>query len=162
MTTMTDVVLVRWPEDRARAAELTAAGLACLYLLTGDEDPPLPMSCLEDWVRMPNDDCDLHARIANLEHRARLHRTPPRVDDAGRLHYQGALLTLAPLEGRLVDALTQRFEDVVPDDELAQSVGVEKGGKALRVHIARLRTRLRPMHLVVKRVRGGGYSLRSQ
>ena len=65
-----------------------------LYLVGADDDPPMPTTCLEDWVRLPGDDRDLHARVAVLELRAAAHDAPPRVDDHGRLHYRGRLLAL--------------------------------------------------------------------
>ena len=97
---MADVVLVRWPEEREDAARLVEAGVAVLYLVDADADPPEPTTCLEDWVRMPGDDRDLRARLVALEARAASHRMPPTIDGAGRLRYHGKLLPLSAEEAR--------------------------------------------------------------
>ncbi len=59
---MAEVVIVRWPEEGAEGARLAEEGVAVLYLVGANDDPPMPMTCLEDWVRLPGDDRDLHAR----------------------------------------------------------------------------------------------------
>ena len=68
---MAEVVAIRWPEEHEEAAHLVSAGVAVLYLVRADDDPPIPSGCLEDWVRIPGDDRDLHARLAALELRGR-------------------------------------------------------------------------------------------
>jgi citrate lyase beta subunit len=90
-----DVVLIRWPEDREDAVRLVEAGVALLYLVDAESDPPAPTSCLEDWVRLNGDERDLRARLEALETRAAAHRMPPTVDSDGRLRYQGKLMALS-------------------------------------------------------------------
>ena len=87
-----------------------------LYLVRADDDPPIPTGCLEDWVRIPGDDRDLHARLAALELRAALHQAPPFVDDDDRLHYRGRIIPLTSNEARLAAVLAARFGAVVPDE----------------------------------------------
>jgi len=156
---MADVILVRWPEEREDAARLVAAGAAVLYLVDLDAEPPVPTSCLEDWVRMPGDDRDLRGRVMALETRAVAHRMPPTVDGAGRLRYHGKLLPLSTDEASLARVLAARFGTVVPDIDLAAVLGDDAG---LRNHMTHLRSRVRPVDLHVRRIRGQGYALQAR
>ena len=154
---MAEVVAIRWPEEREDAARLTAAGVAVLYLVDADDDPPVPTGCLEDWVRIPGDDRDLRARLAALELRAELHHAPPFVDDDDRLHYGGTVVALSPIEARLAAVLTARIGGTVSDESLLEAVrnGGEMSAASLRVEMGRLRSRLRPLHLAIRRTRHG-------
>lgn len=154
-------MLLRWPEERERARELAEAGIAILYLLHEDADPPTPRSCLEDWVRVPGDERDLRARLAALELRAAAHQRPPFVDGVGRLHHDGTLLALSPVEARLAAALIERFGSVVADSVLADRAGDGQppSSTSLRAHMARLRSTLRAANLGLRRSRGRGYVL---
>lgn len=160
---MAEVMLVRWPEEGDDGSRLADLGVAVLYLITGDQDPPAPTTCLEDWVRIPGDDRDLSARIAALELRAVAHQAPPRVDDQGRFHYRGKVLPLTPEEARLVAVLTQRFDAVVADSELAEELAdLSPDAASLRTLMTQLRARLRPVDLVVRRIRRRGYMLQAR
>lgn len=160
-TAMSEVMLVRWPEDGQEGARLAAGGVAVLYLVETDADPPAPKTCIEDWVRVPGDDRDLSARVAALEMRLLAHNAPPRVDDDGRLHYRGRLVSLTAAEARLADALIARFGEVVPDDLLTvvANEGAPPSGLSLRAQMAQLRSRVRDVGLAVQRSRHRGYRL---
>ncbi|MGE0795311.1 MAG: hypothetical protein AB7H92_17715 [Microbacteriaceae bacterium] len=157
---MAEVVLVRWPEDGPEGFRLASSGVAVLYLVAGDADPPQPTTCLEDWVRIPGDDRDLDARVAALEMRAVAHQAPPRVDGQGRLHYRGELVALPEDEARLAAVLADRFGSAVPDELLAAQSGITD--RSLRHPVTQLRTRLRDVNLAVDRIRGRGYMLRGK
>jgi hypothetical protein len=157
---MAEVVLVRWPEDGPEGLRLASGGVAVLYLVAGDADPPRPTTCLEDWVRIPGDDRDLDARVAALELRAAAHQAPPRVDGQGRLHYRGELVALPEDEARLAAVLADRFGAAVPDALLAAESGLT--GRPLRNPMTQLRSRLRDINLAVDRIRGRGYMLRGR
>lgn len=154
---MPEVVAIRWPEEREDAADFVMAGVAVLYLVRAEDDPPIPTGCLEDWVRIPGDDRDLHARIAALELRAALHDAPPFVDNRGRLHHGGSVVALNATEARLALALTARFGAVVSDEELLDAVSdvTATPATSLRGDIGRLRSRLREVHLAIRRTRRG-------
>jgi DNA-binding response OmpR family regulator len=159
---MAEVVLVRWPEEGADGARLADEGVAVLYLVEGDDDPPAPTTCFEDWVRLPGDDRDLSARVAALQLRAAAHDLPPRVDDEGRLHYRGKLLSLRPSEAQLACVLAEHFGDVVTDRELTAAAAegtASESAPALRVQMAQLRSRLRELGLTLHRIRRRGYRL---
>jgi hypothetical protein len=153
---MAEVMLVRWPEDGADGERLARSGVAVLYVLDGDHDPPTPTTCLEDWVRVPGDERDLRARVAALEVRSLAHHAPPRVDGDGRLHYRGMILVLAADEVEPARVLTERFGAAVHDSDLARD------GRDLRPTMTRLRARVRDIGLNLRRVRRQGYTLQSR
>jgi DNA-binding response OmpR family regulator len=133
-----------------------------LYLVGPDDDPPVPTTCLEDWVRVPGDDRDLNTRVDALKMRATAHDAPPRIDEQGRLHYRGRLLTLHPAEARLAGVLVERFGDVVADRELAEVTTGSKDGAAgpsLRSQMTQLRSHVRDVGLSLHRIRRRGYKL---
>ena len=154
---MAEVVAIRWPEEREDAERLTAAGVAVLYIVRADDEPPIPSGCLEDWVRVPGDDRDLHARLAALELRAALHHAPPSVDESDRFHYRGRIIPLTPSEARLAAVLAARFGAVVSDDDLLDALSETAAAptSSLRVEIGRLRAHIREVHLAVHRTRHG-------
>jgi len=154
---MHEVVAIRWPEEAEDAARLATAGVAVLYLVREADDPPIPTGCLEDWVRIPGDDRDVHARLAALERRAMLHHSPPFVDDDGRLHHRGSIVALNPKEARLAAAFSARFGTDVSDDALLDAVseGPEAPASSLRGEVGRLRSRLREVNLAIHRTRRG-------
>ena len=164
VTAMPEVVAICWPEERDDAARFVAAGVAVLYLVRDEDDPPIPTGCLEDWVRIPGDDRDMHARISALELRAALHQSPPFVDNGGRLHHRGRVVALNPSEARLAAALTARFGAVVSDEELLDAVSSETGTAttSVRGEVGRLRSRLRELHLTIRRTRRGYVLLASE
>jgi hypothetical protein len=162
-STLAEVVVVRWPDERAKAARLTGAGVAILYLVFGDDDPPELTSCLADWVRIPGGERDLDGRLAALERRASAHQAPPFVDASGCLHYRGAPVHLLPLEARLAAALTDHFGEVVADELLEDRGELGSGAaRSLRTAMTHLRTRLREVGLSVHRIRGRGYRLQGR
>jgi len=154
---MAEVVAIRWPEEAEDAARLAIAGVAVLYLVRETDDPPIPTGCLEDWVRIPGDDRDLHARLAALELRAALHHSPPFVDDDRRLHHRGTVVPLNTKEARIAAALTARFGAEVSDDELLDALGDGPAlpPTSLRGEMGRLRSRLREANLAIHRTRHG-------
>jgi DNA-binding response OmpR family regulator len=157
---MAEVMLVRWPEDGDDGFRLAQDGVAVLYLVADDDAPPTPTGCLEDWIRIPGDDRDLRARVAALELRALAHLSPPRVDDDGRFHYRGKVTALLDDEVEIARLLTERFGDVVLDDELRHVAGA--AGPEVRARTMQLRARLRDYDVSLRRVRGRGYSLQAR
>jgi hypothetical protein len=157
---MAEVMLVRWPEDGDDGFRLAQDGVAVLYLVAGDDAPPTPTGCLEDWIRIPGDDRDLRARVAALELRALAHRSPPRVDADGRFHYRGKVIVLPDDEIELARLLTERFGDIARDDDLQRVAGAS--GQAVRSRMTQLRARLRGYDLSLRRVRRRGYTLQTR
>jgi hypothetical protein len=153
---MPEVVLVRWPEEGTDGLMLAGRGTAVLYLVDAGGDPPVPTTCLEDWIRIPGDERDLRARVASLELRSLIHQGPPRIDETGHLHYLGRVATLADEEAQVASVLVSHFGQVVPDRELG---GGRSQGRPLTSRVSGLRGRVRELGLDVRRVRRRGYVL---
>ena len=88
---------------------------------------------------------------------------PPSVDDHGRLHFRSAWAQLSPINGRLGRALSDAFNSVVTEEKLLASgwPAARPSSNALRVHLHRLRRRVRPLGLEVLAVRGEGWVLQA-
>ena len=157
-----DVVLVRWPSDESTRTRLRADGVPRVLLVEGAAPPPSISDELEDWIRVPADEVDLHARVDAIARRARA-RAPvaPTLDDDGVLRFAGAWVPLPPVEARLTGALLERTGAVVSRDALGRAGWPDgaPGRNALDVHVLRLRRRLRPLGLAIRTVRSRGYLL---
>ena len=166
---MADVRLVAWPDEAGDGSRLVQAGVAVLYLVDGGAVPPLVVSCLEDWIRLPGDERDLLARVAALRVRADTHQRPPQLDGAGRLHYDGQVVALPADQAGPARLLVDRFGELVPDPDLdaARPPSAGAGGRAgsvatarpLRTTMADLRRAARDVGLTVRRVPRRGYVL---
>jgi two-component system OmpR family response regulator len=160
---LVDVVLVRWPAEAPRRAELARRSCPRLLLVEGEADPPpSPGDCLEDWIRVPANKRDVRSRLNALEARAEHHGTPlPSLDDDGVLRHGAAWVPLPPVECRLTEALLDRYGAVVSRDHLARSgwPSGAPGRNALDVHVLRLRRRIHPLGLAIRTVRSRGYLL---
>ncbi|MGV3760150.1 MAG: helix-turn-helix domain-containing protein [Actinomycetota bacterium] len=155
-----DVVLLRWPADGDRRAQLHDAGRARLLLVEGGAPPPEVLDDLEDWIRLPAAEADLQARIAVLA--ARAPRTAaPEIDDDGLIRFEDRWVSLPPVEARLMTALIARFGAVVSREALARAGWPQgsPGRNALDVHVLRLRRRVASLDLVIRTVRSRGYLL---
>ncbi|MBV8982725.1 MAG: winged helix-turn-helix domain-containing protein [Acidimicrobiia bacterium] len=155
------VRLVRWPEETALLERLRSDGTPRLLLVPGATPAPETVGCEEDWVRLPAGDADVRARVLALVARSSRHRAGPKIGADGRLRYGTGWIALSPIEHRLARLLSQHFGEVVPSRALSTAAwpgeGMNEG--ALRVHLTRLRRRLRPAGLDVQNVRGRGYLL---
>ena len=60
------VELVHWPRDEAQRARLARSGVPCLLLVAPDADLPVSFALTEDWLRLPADERDVHARVQLL------------------------------------------------------------------------------------------------
>ena len=157
------VEIVRWPSEEARLADLRSSGRPRLVLVRDGVTPPLTPDVMEDWIRLPASDEDVHARVRVLEDRMRgaeEHRIPE-IDESGLLHMEGSWVSLSPVELRLVTALIDRYRAVVSRESLARAGWPDgiPGRNVLDVHIVRLRRRLAPLGLVIRTVRSRGYLL---
>jgi DNA-binding response OmpR family regulator len=157
-----DVVLVRWPSDEGALERAREASLPRLLLVEGDHAPPAVDDELEDWIRVPADEVDLHARVDALDRRLRARFSAlPALDDDGVLRFGAGWVSLPPVEARLTEALLARFGAVVSRDALGRAGWPEgvPGRNALDVHVLRLRRRLHPLGLAIRTVRARGYLL---
>jgi DNA-binding response OmpR family regulator len=160
---MTDVVLVRWPEEREHVERLRASGTRQLLLVGAEAAAPKPVDDLEDWIRLPAVDSDVRARATTLAARVRDGLAPvrPNIDEDGILRYRGRWITLSRVERALAHALVDRFTAVVRRDTLVEMAwpSGESTRNALDVQMVRLRRRLLTVGLEVRTVRARGYLL---
>jgi DNA-binding response OmpR family regulator len=159
--TVTDVVVIRWPEDRDEADRLAGGRVPRLLLVAETADPPETGDVLQDWVRLPGDERDVRARLGVLRERAADLVAAPRVDQHGRLLYKGAWAQLSPIEERLAHVLVDAYEAVVTEDRLVAGGWFtgQASSNALRVHLHRLRRRIAALGLEVRAVRTQGWVL---
>ncbi len=159
-----DVVLVRWPAEEERRAHLAGQGVPRLLLVEDAAAPPIAIDDLEDWIRVPADEVDLHARVENLNRRSRSRvASVPDLDDDGVLRVGASWVPLPPVEARLTRVLVDRFGTVVSREALARAGWPDgaPGRNALDVHVLRLRRRVAPLGLAIRTVRSRGYLLES-
>ena len=157
-----DVVLVRWPSEERTRARLCEAGVPRVLLVEGGAPPPAVSDELEDWIRVPADEVDLHARVDAIARRVRSRTSDsPSLDDDGVLRFGGAWVPLPPVEARLTAALLDRTGAVVSREVLSRAGWPDgaPGRNALDVHVLRLRRRLGPLGLAIRTVRSRGYLL---
>jgi two-component system OmpR family response regulator len=154
-----EIVIVRWPEESATLEHLRSLGRPRLLLVAPDSAAPATGECDEDWIRLPAEDADVRVRISALAARAARHAQPPEVKGDGRLSFRGAWVGLTGIEEAVAKILSQHFGEVVdhPAVEAAAAEVRAPSPNALRVSISRLRKRIAPLGLVVRRVHNRGY-----
>jgi two-component system, OmpR family, response regulator len=154
-----DVVIVRWPEEAATLDRLRTLGQPRLLLVAPNAAAPATDDCDEDWIRLPAEDADMRVRISTVAARAARHAQPPEVKGDGRLAFRGHWVGLTGIEEAVARVLSEHFGEVVdhPTVEAAASVVRQPSPNALRVSISRLRKRIGPLGLVVRRVHNRGY-----
>ena len=125
--------------------------------------PPAIADELEDWIRVPADEVDLHARVEMLDRRlhARDRCRCPISMMTACCESARRWVPLPPVEARLTAALLDRFGAVVSRDALGRAGWPDgaPGRNALDVHVLRLRRRLAPLGLAIRTVRARGYLL---
>ena len=97
-----DVVVVRWPEQRAEAERLARLHRPHLLLVEPDAAPPNLGGCITDWIRLPADDADVRARLTALVARDPTPgRTRPR--RIRRTLVSGRRVYLSPTDERIAE-----------------------------------------------------------
>jgi hypothetical protein len=154
------VVVLAWPEAADRIVELAHTGRPRLLLVAADAEPPADWDRMTDWVRLPVDDRDFHARVRELQRRAERH-APPRLDEFDVLWRGSVWCALAPIEARIVETMLNRFGAVVTRRELgaaAWPAGMPTE-RAVDARLTRLRRRIEPLGLQIHNVRRRGLRL---
>lgn len=153
---------MRWPSDEHVLEAARRGAVPRLLLVDHGCPPPVVHDELEDWIRVPADEVDLHARVEALERRRRARSAAvPSLDGDGVLRLGGAWVSLPPVEARLTEALLARLGAVVSRDALGRAGWPDglPGRNALDVHVLRLRRRIQPLGLAIRTVRARGYLL---
>ena len=157
-----DVKFVRWPAQADLRTHCKREGIPCLLVVEGGAEPPLCSDPREDWVRAPISRADLEARVTALRHRARSRRTPV-LDSSGTLYFDSQWTTISTTQTELMELFVERFETVVPRQDLRQRLVTSALGSPTRnsldLHIMRLRRRLVPVNLAIRTAWGRGYLL---
>ncbi|HLI55706.1 MAG TPA: helix-turn-helix domain-containing protein [Actinomycetota bacterium] len=165
---MADVVILRWPEEESSLQRLRDLGRPRLLIVGPETAAPPVAECDEDWIRLPADDADVRVRITALAARAARHALPPRAKGDGRLTYRGRWVGLTGAEERLAELLCRHFGEVVDHEAIAAAARPAgapgqpdrpASPNGLRVNISRLRKRIAPLGLVVRRIHNRGYVL---
>ena len=156
---MTDVAVVRLPDESRQLEELRRRGTPRLALVAPHAPPFTPVDLLEDWVRLPAAPADVRSRVLAPAGRAdeSLERRPELTDDR-LLRYGRWWVALAPADTRLMAPLVDRFGSVVGRNELAKA-GWPDGlpsRNSLDVQLGRLRRRLKGSGLTLRTVRSRG------
>lgn len=156
-----EVLVIRWPADgdlldRARAGEVPR-----LLVVEAGDEPPAEWDAFEDWVRLPADARDVEVRVASLRRHAAHARPRPAVDGFDRLLYDRRWVALSPNDYKLIEPLVERFDEVVPYEEIVALLASTDGGAPVagRVRLTRLRRRIAPLGLEIRTVRPHGLSL---
>jgi two-component system, OmpR family, response regulator len=156
------VELVAWPAEDGLRQSFARAGVPRLLLVGADEDAPEHVGLDEDWVRVPAELGDVHARLqrlARMVHRLRSDR--PVVDANHILHVGGAGVVLSSAQASLVSVLLDHRGRVVDRLVLEATMWPDgaPGPKALDGVVFRLRRRLQGLGLVVRSAHGRGFAL---
>jgi hypothetical protein len=154
-----NVEVLRWPGDVRRLAELRDLGVPRLLVVSDEDEPPIAIDCLEDWVGVDAPEREVDARRRGLQQRAEQHGVRPLLDGDGLLHHRDAWVSLSPVEQALASAMVDRYGAVVTRDALADRAWPEgvPTRNALDVHVLRLRRRIAPLGLEIRTVRSRGY-----
>lgn len=155
------VCLVRWPEEEALLERLRVERRPRLLLVPPTAPAPAVTACEEDWIRLPADDGDVRARAEALATRSTRHRPTPALSPDGRIAVEDRWVVLSGIEQRLVSVMLDRLGNVVDVGSLRSAAWPDRPASdgALRVHMTRLRQRLRQLGLELHNVRGRGYVL---
>jgi hypothetical protein len=156
-------VLVWWPDEVEKLAELRDARRPRLIVVQEGAEPPISGDPLEDWVRA-SDTASLPDRVATLMARAGLITYAPSLDPGGVLRVGSQWTLLSEYDVEMARPLVDAFGSVVAYADMVGDVvaGREASGTAsavLRRRVARLRNRVRRVGLDVRVVRNRGYVL---
>ena len=119
--------------------------------------PPITPDPTEDWVRLPANHRDVQARIEGLRRQA---SAVPTLEE-GVLRTATGWTSLPDLEARIVEVLLARFGKVADRQSLLTAgwPGEAPSRNVLDAHRHRLRRRIEPIGLCIRRVRKSGYVL---
>jgi two-component system, OmpR family, response regulator len=158
------IKFLRWPHERSARPHLIKKRIPVLWIVESTFEPPECVDPLEDWVRPPLHQRDVHARVACLTQRARKERVPTITTD-NVLCSRDMRLPLADSEATIMTALVENFQKVVPRKKLVEcgwGTASPEHRNALDLRILRLRRRIAPLNLEIVTVWGRGYMLESK
>jgi hypothetical protein len=154
-----DVVVLRWPDQRADAGRLARLGRPFLLVVESGAPPPDLDDCIADWIRLPADDADVRARLVALVGRAARHPVVPELDEHGEFSFRNERVFLSPKDERIARILLHSFDHAVSEQQILEQVWEGGDPNKVRVHISRLRKRVQHMGLEITSIRGFGYRM---
>ena len=162
----THVEILRWPADAGRRGALLEEGRPCLWLVAHGELLP-SIGPNEDWVRLPADERDLHARLQHLRRPPRPTKLAPgaiRADEDGIVHWGEARAMLPAIEATILNHLGETPGRVVPRAELVELIWGDRppSARALDSRLHTLRVRVEPLRLRIHTIRGQGFLLEAR
>jgi DNA-binding winged helix-turn-helix (wHTH) protein len=156
------VAVVPWPlrePERSSSTHLRPA----VFLVEPGAEPPTLTDDLSDWLQLPGDPEELHARARTLLARARAHgRVLTYVDDDDVLRVGDRLAVLSPIEARIVRILLDHVGTVVPRERLNREIWPDRPVDDLSVlnnRVKLLRQHISGLPLRIHTVRGRGLLL---
>jgi DNA-binding response OmpR family regulator len=155
-----DVVILYWPEERARADELAKTGCARLLLVAPGVDPPQDRDERTDGLRLPAERSEISDRVAALRRRL-ASPDEPYLDSFGVLHRGERWVSLPPIEERIADVLLVRAGRVAGRRMLARVAWPDgaPNDRAIDSRMMLLRRRITPLGLHIHTVRRQGFLL---
>ncbi len=159
-----DVRLVRWPEETTFRDKLAALGLPRILVLDEQVAPPTAWDEIEDWVRVPVSKRELELRAVTVARRADAIERPW-LDEDGLLWFRDRWIVVPRGQGPVIEELARNFGRVVRDEEISEVFATSENSthaEAVKTSMRRVTNLLRPLGLVLKRVRGSGYLLERQ
>ena len=156
---MAEVMLVRWPEEGDEGLRLAGAGVAVLYLVTGDETPRGRRRASRTGFASPA----TTAISAPASPRSSFEPSPTRPHHASTSRVGSTTAAIRSRSHRTKPAwhaaLVRHLDAVVTDNDLSQELDEVDPGASLRTLMAQLRARLRHVDLLIRRIRRRGYML---
>jgi hypothetical protein len=153
-----DVLIVRWPEEAAGMQRLRTLGRPRPLIVAPSAPAPATVDCEEEGSAFGR-----RMSTSELASRPRRSGGAPRIDPQdqsdGRLMFRGQSVNVSGIEEALARVVLEHFGELVDDRamETAASASRPTTSNELHVNLSRLRKRLAPLGLVIRRVRRRGY-----
>ena len=158
---MTDVEVLRWPDDAVRRWALANAHVPRLLVIDADVSAPLRVDDLEDVLCSSADAVEVAERLEALRRRAHL-RSRPTLDDHGLLRHDGRWVAIPDPQVPVVRLLVSRFTMLVPLDEVTRAyadTGRSATARSVSSLVVRMKSKVAAVGLELSTLRRRGLVL---
>ena len=155
------MLLLRWPDEDHRRPERVGRPRPTVLVVERGGPVPRQLGPFEDWLFDDATPEEVALRIELLAARVADLRQPPELDD-GLLRHRGRWVAISETQLPVVELLVDRFDHVVPTDDLLAAYAGAGGStvdSSFRALIHRLGRRLDEVDLTVTSIRGRGFVL---